>query len=406
MNKMPMNNIKDCSINNCTSCQMCSVVCPHDAITIKLDEYGFYTPVVDKKKCIGCGRCKQFCYKYENNIKMTYETKIIDVYAGQSREKDLLLSSSSGGVSTLIAKECLKQGYKIIGVKYDTEQDIAVNYIADNEIDIQTFRGSKYMQSYTEKAFRKMLSDETEQKFAVFGTPCQIYAIRKYIKKHGKENQFLLVDIFCHGCPSINLWKRYLQHIKKEFNVEKFDKIEFRSKIYGWHEYSHYFIKDNVGYKSKKINDPFFTIYFDNSVLSKSCYDCKIRSTLEYTDIRLGDFWGNEYILNKEGVSAVILVSEKGKDIFCKIKDKLFIKKHTLDEVCKFQTFGKEYYCNENLRIKTLELLKTNKDMNSIMKENKKYYTLKKRIKLLIKQSTYFLPDFIRYKIKSFYYGL
>ena len=396
-----MDNIKDVSINNCTSCQFCSVICPNDAITIELDEDGFYTPMINDKKCFGCGMCKHYCYKYDNSIKMINNTTLIDVYAAQSKNENLLLSSSSGGVATHIAKECLKQGYKIIGVKYDTELDIAISCIADNENGIQTFKGSKYMQSYTEKAFKEMLDDKAEQKFAVFGAPCQIYAIRRYIERHEKENQFLLIDFFCHGCPSMNLWKKYLQHVKEQFSVRKFDKIEFRSKIYGWHEFSYQFIKDNNSYKSKKVNDPFFTIYFDNSVLNKSCYDCKTRGTLAYTDIRLGDFWGDKYILNREGVSAVILVSKRGKDIFAKIRDELNIKKHSLDDVCKFQIYGKDYYFNKDLRRKSLDLLKSNRDMDAIMKEYKKWYTIKKHILSHIKRSRYFLPGSVLNRIKK-----
>ena len=54
-----MNNITDEAIRNCTSCQMCSAVCLVDAISIKLDEEGFYAPKVDNNKCISCGKCKK-----------------------------------------------------------------------------------------------------------------------------------------------------------------------------------------------------------------------------------------------------------------------------------------------------------------------------------------------------------
>lgn len=401
-----MNNINDKSINKCTSCQLCSAVCPTDAIKIILDEDGFYSPLINDNKCISCGICKKYCYKYDNNIKMTSDTESIKVYASQTKDKELLLASSSGGVATHIMKECLRQGYKIIGVKYDTDLDIAIDCIAGNEEEIQTFKGSKYMQSYTEKAFKELLKDKTEQKYAIFGTPCQIYAFSRYIKQSKNEDRFLLVDIFCHGCPSMHLWTRYLQSVKENLNVTKFDKIEFRSKIHGWHEFSHYFIKGDINYRSKKVNDPFFTFFFDNSVLCESCYNCKTRSTLEYTDIRLGDFWGNEYALNREGVSAVAVVSEKGRDIFDKIKNKFIIKEHTLDEVNKSQSYGKEYHYNEKLRRRSLELLKTNNDMGSIVKEYKRYYTLKKRIKSNVKRATYILPTSIRYRIKRSVYRM
>ncbi|NNU77320.1 Coenzyme F420 hydrogenase/dehydrogenase, beta subunit C-terminal domain [Clostridium estertheticum] len=321
-----MNNITDKTVKNCTSCQLCFAVCPTEAIRIELDKDGFYVPVVDDNMCISCGLCKESCYKYDEKIIMTYDEQSISIYAVQSIDKKILNSSTSGGVASHIAIECLKQGYKVIGVAYDNDRDIAINKIATNEKEIESFKGSKYMQSYTEKVFKVLLKDQTDQKYVVFGTSCQIYAIKKYAERTNQNGRLLLIDIFCHGCPSLNLWTKYVKYIKQKMNVDKFDGVEFRSKIHGWHEFSHYFISDNIKFKSKKINDPFFTFFFDNNVLCKACYDCKSRSTLEYTDIRLGDFWGAEYALNTEGVSAVVLSSDRGKGLFDNIKNKFILK--------------------------------------------------------------------------------
>lgn len=401
-----MNNITDKAIKNCTSCQLCSAVCPTEAIKIELDEDGFYTPVVDNNKCTSCGLCKKSCYKYDDKIEMTENEHDINIYAAQSTDKKVLNSSTSGGVASHIAVECLKQGYKVIGVAYDIHKDIAVDYIAINEREIEGFKGSKYMQSYTEKAFKELLKDKTEQKYAVFGTPCQIYAIKKYAERTNQSEKFLLVDIFCHGCPSLNLWSKYIHYVKQKMNVDKFDEVEFRSKIHGWHEFCHYFSSDNIKHKSKKVNNPFFTLFFDNNVLCKACYDCKNRSTLEYTDIRLGDFWGSEYALDTEGVSAVVICSKKGKDLFDKIKKKFILNEHTFEEVKKFQSYGLEYSCNEELRKKSLDILKTDNSINLIFKNYKKWYSPRTKIKLYVKQIIYIIPKSMRDNIKKNVYKI
>ena len=396
-----MNNITDKATENCTGCQLCSAICPNNAIKIELDEDGFYTPVVDNNKCTSCGLCKKTCYKYDDKMKMTENEQNINIYAAQSIDKGILKSSTSGGVASHIAVECLKQGYKVIGVAYDIDKDIAVDYIATNEKEIESFKGSKYMQSYTEKAFKELLNDKTEQKYAVFGTPCQIYAIKKYAERTNQSERFLLVDIFCHGCPSLKLWAKYVHYIKLKMNVDRFDEVEFRSKIHGWHEYCHYFSSNNIKRKSKKINDPFFTFFFDNNVLCKACYDCKTRSTLEYSDIRLGDFWGTEYVLNTEGISAVVLCSNKGKELFDEIKDKFILKEHTFEEVKKFQSYGLKYSFNEELREKSLDILKKNDNMDLIFKNYKKWYSPRQKIKLCLKQIVYLLPKSMIANIKE-----
>ncbi|MCK9156597.1 MAG: 4Fe-4S dicluster domain-containing protein [Paludibacteraceae bacterium] len=65
-------NINDPSaIQECTSCQMCGAVCPHQAITIRQNEDGFYRPYVDETICTNCGLCTKVCYKFDADVKMT-----------------------------------------------------------------------------------------------------------------------------------------------------------------------------------------------------------------------------------------------------------------------------------------------------------------------------------------------
>ena len=51
----------------CTGCGVCVSVCGTKAITIKLDNEGYYKPVVDEDKCVECNLCKKSCYKYDEN---------------------------------------------------------------------------------------------------------------------------------------------------------------------------------------------------------------------------------------------------------------------------------------------------------------------------------------------------
>lgn len=50
------------TLHECTSCQMCAVVCPKKAIGIHLNQDGFYRPVIDGEKCVDCGICKSVCH--------------------------------------------------------------------------------------------------------------------------------------------------------------------------------------------------------------------------------------------------------------------------------------------------------------------------------------------------------
>lgn len=386
-------------INHCTGCSTCAAICPVDAIKIIRTKEGFYEPSINDDVCTNCGLCKSVCYKFDSS-KYSENEKSNIYYSAINKNKKELLSATSGGVSSELMKECIKEGYIVLGVEYDYDKNIAVTNIATSIEEIEKFKGSKYFQSYTLDAFRKILKDRSDQKYAVFGTPCQIYSLARWAEKFNKREKFLFVDIFCHGCPSINLWEKYLKYNKRKNNITKFDKIDFRSKTYGWHEFSTTFHKDAEVYNSPKFNDMFYNIFFDKNALNYACYDCKTRSSLTFTDIRLGDFWGYHYDMNTTGVSAVALCTERGKEVFEKVKGKFILAKYNFEETVRAQSYGKNHYFDNRLRKYTLELLSSDLTMEEVFKKYKKTYSMKKRFKILMKNMIKKLPENIYLKFK------
>lgn len=394
-------NITVKGINPCSGCGMCVAVCPVSAIAMKLNIDGFYEPQIDNNICTNCGICKKSCYKYDGNIDIKTDENYT-VYSAINKNNEELLNTTSGGVAIELSRECIRQGYKVIGVSYDYEKNIAMTQIANTEEDVEKFKGSKYFQSYTVEAFQVAVQDKSNQKYAVFGTPCQIYAFRKYLKTTNKEKQFILIDVFCHGCPSMNLWNKYLDYIKKKLNVTKFDYIQFRSKACDWHEYCFSFSKNNVNYDTKKTNNPFYLLFFSMNAFAKSCYTCKPRNTLEFTDLRLGDFWGYQYDTNKTGVSIVVPTTKKGDDLFISVKDKFFINKFELKNSVKGQSYRKFREENIDERKFILDLLKSNLTMDQVCKKYKKTLPLKTKIIFETKNFIKKLPTSVYFKIKNF----
>lgn len=281
---MYQNNIMDIdNLKNCTGCGVCEAICPNNAIKIKLNNEGFYNPILNNKECISCGLCKKICYRFEKNFLDTKKGKI-KAYSAINKNTTLLKACSSGGISEEIMKYCINQGYIVVGVEYDYSNNNARTTTCNNINLIEKYRGSKYIQSYTVAALKQVIKNKNK-KFAIFGTPCQIYAIRKYIKMYRLEN-ILLIDFFCHGVPTLFLWKSYIN----KYNLP-LKKIKFRTKDYGWHNYSLRIIDRNgEEFLSSKINDKFYDLFFSKLCFNTACYDCKTRSTVAYADIRLGDW--------------------------------------------------------------------------------------------------------------------
>ena len=407
-------NINDASqIRVCTSCQMCGAVCPTGAITIQLNDTGFYRPVIDSDECIDCGLCVKSCYKFDQSIKQTTDLNSKKIFAAWAKDSGIVETTTSGGIADLLAHELISQGYKCIGVAYDADTDCAVGAVAGSTDELQQFKGSKYIQSLSVDAFKNLVKEQKSQKVAVFGLPCQIYAIDRYLRLRGTRDRHILIDLYCHGCPSLNLWKKYIREILQKVDGKKVLSANFRSKVRGWGNCYVVVVKvgEGVSYPievvSSKINDPFYTMFFSDLVLNDSCYDCALRSTLEYTDIRLGDFWGKSYVANHKGVSGVTICSSSGKELFDSIRPEIVVEPQKFENFMPYQSYGKSYGCNTRLRDQLLvELADTSMPLKKVVATYNNSLSLSRKIKNTAKNIVCLMPSGIISSIKAFFYAL
>lgn len=397
-------NISDSNnIHECTSCQVCALLCKKNAISYHLNSEGFYRPTIDNDKCVDCGGCKSACYKYLTVPKYTFTDDFVH-YAVASQDSNLLKETSSGGIGDILCEHLINKGYICVGVAYDYDNDIAVGKIAYQREETFAFRGSKYIQSYSYPAFKKILDNLQDQKIAFFGTPCQIFALDLLLKKKKKREQCILVDFYCHGCPSINVWKKYINKIKIKNNIQQFKHINFRDKSYGW---GRFHIKATNGiytYISPKINDEFYTLFFSNMLLNDSCSNCEIRNTLISCDIRIGDFWGKKYLDNTSGMSLVSInpLSTMGMSIFEQIKHKIKFSTHNNNDCIPYQSVNQEYNIDQSIRHQLFESLSnSNADLSKCISILWKNYNFKQKCFHLIRNIIFLMPHSIVNFIKK-----
>lgn len=390
-------NINDKSaLRACTSCQMCAAVCAKKAITIQLNEDGFYRPYIDEDKCVDCGLCTKVCYKFDANVKVT-NTDALDklkVYSAQYKSASILEKVTSGGVADALAKELVKQGFVCIGVTYNDDRHRAEHVIASTVGETDAFRGSKYIQSYSLDAFKSLVKNSRTTKFAIFGLPCHIYAAHQFLSLRNLRDNCLLIDLFCHGCPSMLVWNKYEQKIKTQVKNKKFDEVQFRSKVHGWGTFYVVVVVEGVrAFISSPKQDEFYSLFFSDHVLNDACSDCKLRSTMEYTDIRLGDFWGKRFLNDRKGVSAVAITSERGKKLFDAIKGEFKTEDSDMGEVLVKQSYGKIYHPNLDLRNKMLDALRDdNKNLKDVVDLYYSKQGLILKAKKLLKTINWYLP--------------
>lgn len=165
------------------------------------------------------------------------------------------------------------------------------------------------------------------------GTPCQIDSFRRYIQKFHCEDNFILLDFFCHGVPSMHLWTKYIEWIKQQMPEITF--VSWRNKRSGWHDSWAMNIKgykknnttnqkDTI-YSSWSQGDMFYNLFLSDTCLGKQCYlNCKYKCTDSSADIRIGDLWGKKYATDKNGISGVITFTGKGEEILNQIDCSIF----------------------------------------------------------------------------------
>lgn len=376
---------------------------------MKLDEEGFYRPLVDADLCNDCGLCTTICYKYDGDVRMTTEEGLKNkvLFSAWSLDDEVVKSTTSGGIGDVLARKLMKEGYKVVGVVYNEDKVCAEHKIATSDIDLRSFRGSKYIQSYTFNAFREVVANYHNEKYAVFGTPCQIYALNKIATRRNKRDHFFFVDLYCHGCPSIYAWKKYDAELKEKIGIAKFDSISFRSKNKGWGNYVvEAKANGNIVYVGKRANDKFYELFFSEQILNEACLDCQLRSTLEYTDIRMGDFWGPKFLDNQRGVSAISISTDKGIAIFNNL-DSIARSKCSYDELLPYQSWLLSYNVDNDTRKAVLSSLSNPKEgLDEAIKVLRQHQKLTTKVKRYIKTILAIFPLGLTNRIKKIVYNI
>lgn len=399
MNFPKYNNISRLSLLECNGCGACYAVCPQDSIVISRNVNGFYEAQVDQNKCIHCGQCVDICHRFEIQ-NLGIEIKKGTLYAAQSSDPATLLSCASGGIAYELSKYAIENGWRVAGVVYDYTKQVAKTIIVEDIEQIESFKGSKYLQSHTAEAFRSLIENaknDVDKKYLVFGTPCQIHGLSKIIEKYRLCDQFLLVDLFCHGVPSYLVWDSYLKTLKNKRRGE-ISELEFRSKTYGWNNMHMKMMIGKAIYRSSTETDWFFKTFFDDLLLNDACFDCKFRMSLSSADIRLGDFWGSRFEKNQDGVSAVAVFTKKGDVILKSVERIRLLGEFDINECLSAQSV--KAYQNKNLGEKYFKLLREGKSLPYVVRQYRNRFPAKQKIKNAVKAASAIIPIRLRRQLK------
>lgn len=279
-------------MKHCTGCGLCVAICPKHCISLKENEYGSLKYQIDEQKCVHCGKCEKMCP--QNSFQVNSVNKC---YAGWAREKKERETSSSGGIAAVLYRKMLSMGGVIVGACY--EDGRFQLKLADNETELDKFKGSKYVNCISQHIY-----EPVKQKINLgipvlfIGTPCQVAAIKSYI---GKSDILYTVDLICHGTPPQTLFEEHFNaHEKKIVSVNFRDGGIYKINM------------ENAGGSRLIIDsgtDEYYLGFIRGVTFSDCCYNCQYAKAKRVSDITIGDFRGLDPEIHKDvGVERISVI--------------------------------------------------------------------------------------------------
>ncbi|MDR0920429.1 MAG: polysaccharide pyruvyl transferase family protein [Oscillospiraceae bacterium] len=326
--------------NLCTGCLACVNACPKKCIKSDRDEVsGFIYPKLIETECVNCGICLKACPVLSQTKPSSVENT---VFCGYSLNNDIRGNSTSGGFFSEIAIgffDKYKENAVVFGAAYETPSTICHIEINTPQ-ELPKIRQSKYVQSELRQSYTKIENYLKEGKAVLFcGTPCQCAGILQYLKtKKPDITKLYLVDFVCHSVNAPYAYSSYIEDLSNQ-RGKKVKSVWFRNKEKSWEIPStriDFEETDDYYLKSRKEDDFYKGFLRYNLYPRRSCNNCKFKGVDRITDFTLADAWGVRIEEDSSnGVSTAIIHTDKGRELFEDIKNRLYIEEKSVDIVAK-----------------------------------------------------------------------
>lgn len=325
---------------DCCGCNACGDVCPHSAISFVSDNEGFWYPQVNRDLCVECGLCERVCPIIHISELKKNDNLEPKCFVAENKNISVVFSSTSGGLFSALAEIAYRDGAYVGGAVFNDDLSVK-QIISDNREDLIRIRGSKYIQSDFSGFYQEVKELlQRGEKVLVCGGPCQMAALRAYLRKD-YEN-LLIVDYICRGIGSPKVFRRYMDSFEERYGSPVV-LARAKSKEYGWRNLTQKVVLADGREIFEIGKESAWTKQFNKDGLyhRPSCHDCQFKGLPRIADITIADFWGVESIQldgiqDKDlGLSLALLNSKKGEAFFERIKKKINYQPVNFSDIVK-----------------------------------------------------------------------
>lgn len=366
--------------NLCISCRICSEVCPPKCISF-YNFQGEWLPGINKEACINCSLCYEVCPGHQINWNNTTEFtdivkqlgKIKQIFCVQSKDKDILYQSTSGGfvtttVKKLLADKIYDAAFLLNGYNYQEQMEMQC---FEKKDDLRQTLKSRYLTVSFAGAVRYM-QENPDKKVILVGTSCALLGVLNFIELRKLERKkYLLIGLFCDKTMHYGVYKYFNTYPDIE---NRLSELYFRDKKNGgWPGHMRLVLKKGEIINLASAERMNIKDYF----IPERCLYCMDKLNIN-ADIAAGDNYIPKHS-DVKGKSSIIIRTEIGFNIFDAVKDAFIVEKDTAEDIVS-STAILERTCN--LKYANIKGLKGFESYQPTLRDKIEYRNKLKKIKI------------------------
>jgi coenzyme F420 hydrogenase subunit beta len=307
----------------CVGCGACYYACTNGKVSLEnIDAIGI-RPIF-KEDCLECTECLEFCpgaAVKANHLSGQESGNVeshlligptLETWEGHAEDPDIRYAASSGGILSALSLYCLeKENMEFVlhsGMDPDKPWGNKSIQSYGGKKDLLARTGSRYAPSSPCDSLG--LIENSDRPCVFIGKPCDAAAVSQLRKQRPllDKKLGLTMTFFCAGTPSC---KGTVDLLKKmELSPEDVKNIHYRGN--GWPGEFRVTFKNKSDIKTLSYNETWGFLQKYRSFRCNICPD----GLGQLADISCGDAWHRHKTNNNQGLSLVLIRTERGREIF------------------------------------------------------------------------------------------